>query len=62
MNYLPDGYSPCPSNPLLDQCKTCQRNIHNSSLDPNNVWIVWIGPWTGHGPCPDGLFVEKEGE
>jgi len=22
----------------------------------------WINPWTGHGPCPDGLFVEKKGE
>jgi hypothetical protein len=22
----------------------------------------WIGPWVGHGPCPNGDFVEVEDE
>jgi hypothetical protein len=62
MNYLPQDFARCMSNPLLDQCKQCARNVNNSLIDPRPWRQIWIGPWTGHGPCPNGDFVEKEGE
>jgi hypothetical protein len=58
MNYLPQDFARCPSNPLLEQCKTCQRNVNNSPVHPKAEWQSMIGPWTGHGPCPNGDFVE----
>lgn len=62
MNYLPQDFSRCMSNPLLDQCKRCQRNINNSPVSPNAQRQSWIGPWVGHGPCPNGDFVEKKAD
>jgi hypothetical protein len=59
MTYLPQDFARCPSNPLLDQCKTCQRNVNNSPVHPAAGRQMWIGPWVGHGPCPNGDFVEK---
>lgn len=62
MNYLPQDFARCMSNPLLEQCKTCQRNINTN---PPRVWVEhqpWIGPWVGHGPCPNGDFVEVKDE
>jgi len=62
MNYLPQDFARCMTNPLLEQCKQCQRNVNNSPVHPAAGRQVWIGPWVGHGPCPNGDFVEKEGE
>ena len=63
MNYLPQDFARCTSNPLLEQCKTCQRNVNNSPVHPKSEWQQsWIAPWVWHGPCPNGDFVEKEGE
>ena len=62
MRYAAQDFSRCPSNPLLDQCKKCQRNVNNSPVNPNSVWQTWIGPWVGHGPCPDEHFVEVKDE
>ena len=62
MNYLPEDFSSCVSNPLLEQCKTCQRNLNNSPFDPDAQRQSWIGPWVGHGPCPNGDFVEVKDE
>jgi hypothetical protein len=62
MNYLPQDFARCPSNPLLEQCKQCARNMHINPVHPAAGRQVWIGPWVGHGPCPNGDFVEKEGE
>jgi hypothetical protein len=62
MNYKPEDFARCPGNPLLDQCKTCQRNVNNSPFNPDGSWHTWIGPWVGHGPCPNGDFVEVEDE
>ena len=30
--------------------------------DPEAMRQVWIGPWVGHGPCPNGDFVEVKDE
>jgi hypothetical protein len=27
-------------------------------VHPEAMRQVWIGPWVGHGPCPNGDFVE----
>jgi hypothetical protein len=62
MNYLPEDFSRCPGNPLLEQCKTCQRNVNNSPVHPKAERQMWIGPWVGHGPCPNGDFVEVKDE
>lgn len=62
MRYLAQDFARCESNPLLDQCKKCQRNVNNSPVDPRAGRQSWIGPWVGHGPCPNGDFVEVEDE
>ena len=63
MKYKPQDFARCESNPLLDQCKQCARNVHMNPVHPAAGRQMWIGPWTGHGPCPNGDFVEvKEGE
>jgi len=62
MNYLPQDFARCVSNPLLEQCKTCQRNVHINPVSPDAQRQMWIGPWTGHGPCPNGDFVEVKDE
>ncbi len=49
MNYKPEDFARCVSNPLLEQCKTCQRNLNNSPFDPDAQRQSWIGPWAGHG-------------
>ena len=56
MKYLAQDFARCVSNPLLDQCKQCARNVHINPAHPG--WQTWIGPWTGHGPCPNGDFME----
>lgn len=60
MNYLPRNFARCPSNPNRQQCKDCKRNITNSPIDPEMAWQTWIGPWTGHGECPDFVGVKDE--
>lgn len=62
MKYLAQDFARCESNPLLDQCKQCARNVHINPVHPEAMRQVWIGPWVGHGPCPNGDFVEKENE
>jgi hypothetical protein len=56
VKYLAQDFARCVSNPLLDQCKQCARNVHINPAHPG--WQTWIGPWTGHGPCPNGDFME----
>ena len=62
MKYLPQDIARCAGNPLLEQCKTCQRNVRINPVHPDSAWQTWIGPWTGHGPCPNGDFVEVKDE
>ena len=62
MNYKPQDFARCMTNPLLDQCKQCARNVHMNPVHPEAMRQVWIGPWVGHGPCPNGDFVEVEDE
>jgi hypothetical protein len=61
-HYLPQDFARCPSNPILEQCKQCSRNVNNSPVSPTAMWQSWIGPWVGHGPCPNGDFVEKKAD
>jgi hypothetical protein len=56
--YKAQDFARCMSNPLLDQCKQCARNVHMNPVHPGSAWQTWIGPWTGHGPCPNGDFME----
>jgi hypothetical protein len=58
--YKPQDFARCASNPLLDQCKRCGRNVHMNPV--HSGWQMWIGPWTGHGPCPNGDFMEIKNE
>lgn len=51
--YLPRDFPRCEGNPLRAQCNDCRRNIHISPVDPVYAWQRWIGPWSGHGDCPD---------
>ena len=62
MKYKPQDFARCESNPLLDQCKQCRRNVNINPVSPDAQRQSWIGPWVGHGPCPNGDFVEKEEE
>ncbi len=62
MRYLAQDFARCMTNPKLDQCKQCSRNVHKSPVNPKAERQSWIGPWVGHGPCPNGDFVEVEDE
>lgn len=53
MKYLPQDFGRCSGNPDRVQCHDCKRNISNSPVHPEMAWQVWIGPWVGHGECPD---------
>jgi hypothetical protein len=58
----PQDFARCAGNPALEQCKTCQRNVHINPVSPDAQRQSWIGPWVGHGPCPNGDFVEVKDE
>lgn len=60
MKYLPQDFARCSSNPRRKECEDCKRNVSNSPAHPEVVWQVWIGPWTGHGECPDFVGVKDE--
>ena len=62
MRYLAQDFARCVSTPLLEQCKKCQRNVNSNPVSPDAQRQSWIGPWVGHGPCPNGDFVEVEDE
>ena len=51
--YLPQDFARCESNPERAQCSDCRRNVKTNPVSPDRSWQVWIGPWVGHGPCPD---------
>jgi len=29
-------------------------------VHPDSAWQTWIGPWVGHGPCPNGDYIKEE--
>jgi hypothetical protein len=59
MKYLAQDFARCMSNPLLDQCKQCQRNVNINPVSPDAQRQSWIGPWVGHGPCPNGDYIKE---
>ena len=46
----------CVGNPEHEECNRCARKA--SAQESSQGW--WIGPWVGHGPCPDSRFRPKE--
>lgn len=60
MKYLPQDFGRCPSNPQREECADCKRNINNSPIHPEMAWQTWVGPWTGHGECPDRVRIKDE--
>ncbi len=62
MRYLSQDFARCAGNSLLDQCKECRRNVNTNPVSPDAQRQSWIGPWVGHGPCPNGDFVEVKDE
>lgn len=51
--YLPRDFARCESNPLRPQCNDCRRNVKINPVESSYAWQTWIGPWVGHGDCPD---------
>jgi len=54
--YKREDFARCLGNTEREECKRCARKA--SLEDPPNGW--WIGPWVGHGPCPDSRFKAKK--
>lgn len=54
--YRPADVARCVGNPEHEECNRCARKA--TPQDPRDGW--WIGPWVGHGPCPDSRFLAKE--
>ncbi len=59
MNYLPQDFARCEGT-HREQCQSCLRNVRISPVHPEALRQVWIGPWIGHGPCPEGGFLDKD--
>lgn len=51
-HYLPQDVARCEGT-TRDECNTCKRNVRISPVHPEAFRQVWIGPWVGHGICPE---------
>lgn len=51
--YRREDFARCLGNPEHEECQRCKRKA--DPKDPPEGW--WIGPWIGHGPCPDHVKV-----
>jgi hypothetical protein len=49
--YHPRDFARCAGNPERTECGTCSRRADPRQPLRRPEW--WIGPWVGHGPCPD---------
>ena len=62
-DHIPDEVAKCQGRFVEDtqwgvlyeqQCMNCVRRMHVLQARDKH-----ISPWTGHGPCPDKLEMEK---
>lgn len=56
--YTRQDLARCLGNPEREECQRCARKA--DATDTPHGW--WIGPWVGHGPCPDSRFRPKEAD
>lgn len=54
--YKREDLARCLGNPEREECNRCARKA--SDKEPAQGW--WIGPWVGHGPCPDSRFKARK--
>lgn len=54
--YAPSDFAKCEGTDR-EECKSCKRK--SLQIHPQAPYQTWIGPWIGHGPCPERVPDEK---